>query len=142
MASMEGLGRVFNVVHEASGVHIPMKNYSGVTFVNFLAAGTQTVTLKESVDGLSEQNLVVIDRLWKAPGIGGTWTLVTQSPALATYNHATDATNDMIAIYVGADQLSDGFNCLEMTSGTGTCVAILHDLVVQRTPANLASSVV
>ena len=141
MSSMEGLGRVINVVHEASGVHIPMKNYSGVTFFNFLAAGTQTVTLKESVNGLLEQNLVVIDRLWKAPGIGGTWTLVTQS-VLATYNHATDATNDCIAIYVGADQLSAGFNCLEMTSGTGTCVAVLHDLVVQRSPANLATSVV
>lgn len=141
MGSMEGLGRVFNVIHEASGVHIPMKNYSGVTFINFLAAGTQTVTLKESVDGSSEQNLAVIDRLWKAPGVGGTWTLVTQAAA-ATYDHSTDATNDMIAIYVGADQLSDGFNCLEMTSGTGTCVAILHDPVVQRSPANLASSVV
>ena len=141
MASMEGLGRVFNVVHEASGVHIPMKNYAGVTFINFLAAGTQTVTLKESINGASEQNLVVIDTIWKAPGIGGTWTKVTQS-VLATYNHATDATNDMIAIYVGADQLSDGFDSLEMTSGTGTCVAILHDLVVQRDPANLASSVV
>ncbi len=141
MSSMEGLGRLFNVVYSASGVHIPMKNYAGVTFLNFLDAGTQTVTLKESINGLSEQNLVVIDRLWKAPAIGGTWTLVTQA-VLATYNHATDATNDLIAIYVGADQLSAGFNCLEMTSGTGTCVAILHDMNVQRTPANLATSVV
>lgn len=138
---MEGLGRLFNVVHEASGVHIPMANASGVTFFNFLAAGTQSVTLKESVDGLSEQNLAAIDKLYKAPGIGGTWTKVTQAAA-ATYNHSTDATNDCIAIYVSADSLSDGFNCLEMTSATGTCVAVIHDLAVQRDPANLASSVV
>lgn len=138
---MEGLGRLFNVVHEATGVHIPMDAASGVTFINFLAAGTQSITLKESIAGASEQNLAVIERLYKAPGIGGTWTLVTQSAA-ATYDHSTDATNDMIAIYVGANELSAGYDSLEMTSGTGTCVAILHDLVIQRDPANLKSSVV
>jgi hypothetical protein len=137
---MEGLGRIFNVVHEASGVHIPLKGASGVTFISFLAAGTQSVTLKESKDGDSEQNLAVIDKLYKAPGIGGTWTKVTQTAA-ATYDHSTDATNDMIAIYVGADQLSAAFNCVELTAATGTCVAIIHDLVVQRDPANLATSV-
>lgn len=137
---MEGLGRIFNVVHEASGVHIPLTSAQGVTFLNFLAAGTQAVTLKESVDGASEQNLAVIDKIYKTPGVGGTWTKVTQAAA-ATYDHSTDATNDCIAIYVGADQLSDGFNCVEMTSTTGTCVAIIHDLAVQRAPENLASNV-
>jgi len=138
---MEGLGRVFNVVHEASGVHIPLKGASGVTFVSFLAAGTQSVTLKESKAGASEQNLAVIDKIYKAPGIGGTWTKVTQTAA-ATYDHSTDATNDMIAIYVDATQLSDTFDSVEMTAATGTCVAIIHDLVVQRVPENLATSVV
>ena len=121
-----GLGRLFNVVHEATGVHIPLKNASGVTFLNFLAAGTQTVTLKESIDGASEQNLAVIDTVYKGPGIGGGWTKVTQAAA-ATYDNSTDATNDCIAFYVGAEQLSAGFNCLEVTSGTGTCIAIIHD---------------
>lgn len=138
---MEGLGRLFNVVHEASGVHIPLTNATGVTFFNFLAAGTQSVTLKESIDGASEQNLVVIDKVYKGPGIGGTWTKVTQAAA-ATYDNSTDATNDCVAIYVAADQLSAGFDCVELTSATGTCVAVIHDLAVQRDPANLASSVV
>ncbi|HEY1380913.1 MAG TPA: hypothetical protein VGF55_29200 [Gemmataceae bacterium] len=141
MAGQEGLGRLFNFVHQASGVHIPLDNASGITFFNFLDAGTQSVTLKESIDGASEQNLAVIDKLYKGPGIGGTWTKVTQAAA-ATYDNSTDATNDCIAIYVGADQLSDGFNCVELTSGTGTCIAVIHDLNVQRDPANLASSVV
>jgi len=138
---MEGLGRIFNVVHEASGVHIPLKGASGVTFISFLAAGTQSVTLKESKAGASEQNLAVIDKIYKAPGIGGTWTKVTQTAA-ATYDHSTDATNDMIAIYVDATQLSDTFDSVEMTAATGTCVAIIHDLVVQRVPENLATNVV
>jgi len=138
---MEGLGRIFNVVHEASGVHIPLKGASGVTFFSFLAAGTQSVTLKESKAGASEQNLAVIDKIYKAPGIGGTWTKVTQTAA-ATYDHSTDATNDMIAIYVDATQLSDTFDSVEMTAATGTCVAVIHDLVVQRVPENLATNVV
>jgi len=138
---MEALGRLFNFVHQASGVHIPLRDASGVTFFNFLDAGTQSVTLKESINGASEQNLAVIDRIYKAPGVGGLWTLVTQAAA-ATYNHSTDATNDCIAIHVGADQLSAGFNCVELTSTTGTCIAVIHDLVVQRDPAKLASSVV
>jgi len=136
---MEGLGRIFNVVHEASGVHIPLKDAQGVTFVSFLAAGTQALTLKESIDGDSEQNLAVIDKVYKAPGIGGTWTKVTQTAA-ATYTHA-DATNDMCVVYVGADQLSDTFNSVEMTAATGTCFAVIHDLAVQRVPENLATNV-
>lgn len=135
-----GLGRVFNVVHQASGVHIPLKNAGAVTFVNFLDAGTQTLTIKESIAGASEQNLAVVTTIYKAPGVGGTWTKVTQAAA-ATYNHATDATNDMIAVTITADQLSAGFNCVEYTAGSGTCFAIIHDLVVQRKPENLATNV-
>ena len=137
---MEGLGRIFNVVHEASGVHIPLTAAQGVTFVSFLAAGTQSGTLKESIDGASEQNLAVIDKYYKSPGIGGTWTKVTQTAA-ATYDLTTDATNDCLAFYVGADQLSAGFNCVEVTAASGTCIAIIHDLAVQRAPENLASNV-
>lgn len=140
---MEGLGRVFNYVAEASGVHIPLTGCSGVTFFCYEADGSQVVTLKESVDGASEQNLAVIDKVYRAPGIGGTWTKVTQAAA-ATFDN-TDNASDCIAIYVGADQLSDGFNCVELTtdeaSGLGVR-AVLHDLTVQRDPANLASSVV
>lgn len=138
---MEGLGRIFNFVHQASGVHIKLKGYRGVTFFNFLDAGTQAVTLKESVQGASEQNLAVIDKIYKGPGVGGAWTKVTQTAA-ATYDNTTDATNDCIAIYVDANSLSDGFDCVELTSTTGTCIAVLHDLNTQRAPENLASPVV
>lgn len=140
MPYAEGLGRVFNVVAAASGVHIPLTNAQAVSFVCFLDAGTQSVTLKESNDGASEQNLAVIDRLHKGPGIGGTWTLVTQAAA-ATFDLTTDATNDSFVFTVGAEQLSDGFNCVEVTQSSGTCVAIIHDLKIQRDPALLATSV-
>jgi hypothetical protein len=99
------------------------------------------MTLKESVNGGSEQNLVIIDSGWKAPGVGGTWTAVSQS-ALATYDHSTDATNDAFVFSVKSDELSDGFNCVELSMGSGTVMAVLYDLHVKRYPANLASNVV
>ena len=138
---MEQLGKI-NYVAEASGVHIPLTNASGITFFCYEADGSQVVTLKESIDGASEQNLVVIDKVYRSPGIGGTWTKVTQTAA-ATFDN-TDNASDCIAFYVGADQLSDTFNCLELTTdeGSGLGVRAVVDLVVQRDPANLASSVV
>lgn len=142
MAGMEGLGRLFNVVAAASGIHIPMSQASGITFFSFLDAGTQTITLRESIDGASEQTLATISKYYKGPGIGGTWTKVDVSPAANNIDLTTDATNDCISLFVSAAELSDGFNCLELTASSGTCFAILHDLRVQRDPANLARSVV
>lgn len=140
MAGMEGLGRLFNVVPAASGVHIPMDQATGITFVSFLDAGTQTVTLRESVDGASEQLLPCITKYYKAPGVGGTWSEVLIAAASAIT--LADATNDAIAFFVSAEQLSDGFNCVEVTAGSGTLMAILHDLRVRRAPENLRRSVV
>lgn len=136
-----GLGRVFNVVAAASGVHIPLAAGQAISFVSFLAAGTQTITLQESVDGASSQNLATITTLYKGPGIGGTWTKVTQAAA-ATFNLTTDATNNSIVLTILADDLSDGFNCVKLTADSGILMAIIHDLNVGRTPANLAKSVV
>lgn len=141
MGNMEGLGRIFNVVAAASGIHIPMRQGTGVTFLSFLDAGTQTVTLKQSIDGASEVALTIVDKIHKAPGVGGTWTEVTQAVA-DNFNLTTDATNDQFTIFVGADQLSDGYNCVEGTAGSGILIAIIHDLVVQRKPQNLARNVV
>lgn len=139
--SMEGLGRIFNVVAAASGIHIPLRDAGGVTFVSFLDAGTQTVTLKQSVDGASEVALTVVDKIYKAPGVGGTWTKVTQAVA-DNFNLTTDATNDSFCLYVDETDLSDGYNCVEATAGSGILIAIIHDLKVRRDPANLARNVV
>lgn len=140
MAGMEGLGRLFNVVAGASGIHIPMDQASGITFVSFLDAGTQTVTLRESVDGASEQLLPALTKYYKAPGVGGTWTRVDIAAASAIT--LADAVNDTIAFFVGAAQLSDGFTCLEVTASSGSLIAITHDLRIKRAPENLARTVV
>lgn len=136
---MIGLGRLFNVVHEASGVHIKLNNAQAVTFVSFLAAGTQTLTVKESIQGASEQALDKTFYPYKGPGVGGTWTAMAEQDDTVTNN---DATNDCMVITVHAADLSDGYDCVEATADSGTCIAIIHDLNVQRSPANLASPVV
>lgn len=142
MAGMEGLGRLFNVVPAASGIHIPMDQATGITFVSFLDAGTQTLTLRESIEGASEQLLPCITKYYKGPGVGGTWTEVLMAAGSAIDPNPDDAVNDAIAFFVSAEQLSDGFNCLEVTASAGTLTAILHDLRVRRAPENLRRSVV
>ena len=138
----QGLGDLFNVVAVASGVHIPLQGRAeAVSFLVYAAAGDQAVTLKESIDGASEQNLAVIDTIWEAPGTGGTWTKTTQTAA-ATYTHS-DATNDLIVITVYADQLSDTFDSLELTvTGTSPVTfALIHGLNYKHDPATLPTNI-
>lgn len=137
---MKGLGRVFNVVAVASGVHIPLKNAGAISFVTFEAAGTQIATIKSSIDGASEAALDCNVYPHKAPGIGGTWTAMAEQDD--TLDLGADATNDSMVFTVDAAQLPDGHNCVEVTVSAGICIAILHDLVVQRDPAKLGSNVV
>ncbi|MDT0377234.1 hypothetical protein RM572_00390 [Streptomyces sp. DSM 42041] len=136
---MKGLGRVFNVIPAASGVHIPLDKASAVSFVTYEDDGSTIATIKESVDGASEQALDCDVYPHKAPGIGGTWTAMAEQDD--TLDLGDDTTNDAMVFTVAGTQLSDGFNCVEVTVDGGICIAILHDLVVQRDPANLATNI-
>lgn len=137
---MRGLGRVFNVIPAASGVHIPLTHAQAISFVTFEDDGTTIATIKESIDGLSEQALDCDVYPHKAPGVGGTWTaMAEQDDTLAL---GGDTTNDCMVFTVNATQLSDGFNCVEVTTDGGILIAIVHDLVQQRKPANLPRNVV
>lgn len=137
---MKGLGRVFNVIPAASGVHIPLTAGTAVSFVTYEDDGTTIATIKSSIDGASEAALDCDVYPHKAPGIGGTWTaMAEQDDTLAL---GTDATNDAMCFTVDAAQLPDGHNCVEVTVDGGILIAIVHDLTVQRAPANLAKNVV
>jgi hypothetical protein len=148
----DGLGRVFNVIHQASGLDIPLTGAGAVSFVSFLDAGTQTLTFTQtdSTAVNSEVDLDVftvsgtkgangVSNIFAGPGVGGTWTAKTSSDANA-FNLTTDATNDCVVITVRADQLTDGYDQVQCTAGSGTCIAIIHDLKVQRRATNLKSS--
>lgn len=123
-----------------------MKDCGAVSWVVYEDDGSQVVTLTEvdSTGTESEQNLAKIDRVHKGPGTGGTWTKVTQTAA-ATYDLSDDGTNDAVVYTVTADELSAGYDSVQLTTdGTSVCqcVAIMHDLHVQRDGGNLATNIV
>lgn len=135
-----GLGRVFNVVAAASGIHIPLNGAAAISFISYEDDGSTIATIKESIAGASEQALDVDVSPHKAPGVGGTWTAMAEQDD--TLDLGDDTTNDAMVFTIRADQLSDGFDSVEVTVDGGYVVAITHDLTVGRDPANLASNVV
>lgn len=132
---MEGLGRAFNAVPIGHNVWIDLRDASGVTFLIHDPSGG-TVTLDESPDGDTSQDLEAIDRWYTGTGTAGTWTLNTRPSPADDVVFASNAA----AVFVGADQLSDGYRYVRCVGGTATAVvAVLHDLSVQRDPAELTS---
>jgi len=142
-AAGAGLGRGFNGIAAASGVHIPLTRAEAVSFVTYEDDGSTIATIKESISGASEQALDCNVYPHKAPGVGGTWTaMAEQDDTLDLGVSGDDATNDSMVFTVRGDQLSAGFNCVEVTVDGGICMAFVHDLNVQRKPSNLASNIV
>jgi hypothetical protein len=151
----DGLGRVFNVIKTASGLDIPLTKAAAVTFV-FGDAGTgaaiATVTQTDSTGVNSEADLNIFtvsgvvgsngeSRAYVGPDVGGTW--LEDGAAVFTDNTfdlSDETTNDTGVFTVRAEQLSDGYDRVQVTVDTGLCFAIIHDLAVQRKPGNLQSS--
>jgi hypothetical protein len=162
---MEGLGRLFDlaaivpVVDLAGGAQtgnrIHLKNCAGVTFVLYKEAGaaseatTLTVQEHDAVSSGTSQDLDVVDHYYlkSETTLDGdeTWSKVTQTAGDIT--PAASDTQQILAFYVDATWLSDGFEWISVNAtDTGTTagqlggiLAIMHDLEVQRAPANLAN---
>lgn len=151
----DGLGRVFNVIQTASAVPVALTRATSVSFVHAQpGTGTATLTFTQSDStGVNSPIALVLgaagtdarpanlnSRYYVGPDIGGTWTAkAATSDSVFTLGGAT---NDTGVITVRAEQLSDGYDEVIATASAGTCVAIIHDLVVQRRPSNLADSTV
>lgn len=138
---MEALGRLFNVIPVASGKHISLKNASGVTFIIY-EDGATDVAFKESIGGQSEQPLAVINHFYANSGLGSVWVRHTNDSGgnldnEDTINKVDTLEEDCIAVYIGADMLSEGFDSVECTDASAVVIAIVHDLLVQRAPQNL-----
>lgn len=141
---MHGLGRVFNVIFTASGLDIPLTQATAVTFIHAEpGTGTATLTLTQtdSTGVLSEIDLpdpAEDNGYYIGPDVGGTWTFKAQTSA--NVYTLGGATNDTGVITVHASQLTQGYDRVQGTASAGTLVAIIHDLLVQRKPSNLRSS--
>lgn len=149
----DGLGRVLNVVYTSSGLNIPLTRATCVTFVCVDAgSGDQTATITEtdSRGVLGEQAIGagkaggtagLVFRPFNGPDVGGTWTANAEHAA-GVITNGGGATNDTLVFTVKAEQLTPGYDQVQVTVNEGTCVAIIHDLLVQRKPSNLTSSLV
>lgn len=140
MAGMEGLGRVFNVVPAAKTLYINMRDCSAISFI-CTSANSDSFNFQEAKDsaGTGVQDLgAVIKQYYVTTDTDGSaaWAKVTQAAADET---GTVATGSVACVTIFCSMLDDLFDYVSCTaSSTGTVIAILHDLTVQRTPANLS----
>lgn len=144
MAGMEGLGRVFNIVGTASGVAINMSACSGVTFYG-TNDGTYSLTASKTFGSGYTATPVAswapIHNVYYNTDNGagtGKWVKDTVVNA-AAYTQSSDYA---IAFTIFGSEFPDGYTWVKCTKttdndGNPSCMALLHDLTVQRTPANL-----
>lgn len=134
MSAREGLGDLFNLATSATtgAVRVNLKNATGVTFVLIGAtSGNATITEANAASGGTSQNLAQITKYYTQNN--GVWTKVTQAAAATV----TAATGGLLAVYVPAVALSDGFTYAAISHASGSFVYILHGLQVKRAPENL-----
>jgi hypothetical protein len=130
---MEGLGRVVNVVPIAAGTLISMKDCAGITFV---VTGDDVFTLKSAATyNGSPSTLATITNYYTNTSTAGA------APWLAANQAAADnvsIASGAASFYVDASDLPAAAEYVEVTvAASGLVMAILHDLLVQRTPPNL-----
>jgi hypothetical protein len=132
---MEGLGRLFNVVPIAAGVGLSMRDCTAMTFV-CTGNDTFTITVASTFAGSYATPGAIISVVYTNTATNGTaaWVRATQ-----TASNAVVIASGSVAFTVNANALPDTKVYVKVTaSAAGLVKAILHDLVVQRTPANLA----
>lgn len=142
-----------------TGKRISLKNASGITFLfvaGVAASGTDDLVLDTqqhtAYTGGTSGDLDVITEFWikseTALDNDESWVRTTQSAASEiTLAGATYAAVQKMAVWhVGAAQLSDGYGWVSVNAAIttsaaqlGTLLYVLHDLAVQRTPANLGN---
>lgn len=134
MSAREGLGDLFNLATSATTgkTRVNLQNATGVTFVLIGAtSGNATINECNAASGGTEQALAVVTKYYTQAS--GVWTKVTQAAA----STVTAATGGLLAVYIPAVALSDGFTYVDATHASGSFVYILHGLEVKRAPENL-----
>jgi hypothetical protein len=135
--AIEGLGRVFNAVLIASAQAVSLRDAQGITFLVSGADSGVVLTSSATFGGTYATPGTIITRKQTNTTTNGTakWVEATQA-ASGTVVCAAGST----AFYVDANDLPAGNEYVKATAGsTGLITAIVHDLQVQRDPANLAA---
>jgi len=134
VSAREALGSEFNLATSATtaAVRANLENAAGITIVLIGAtSGNATITEANAATGGTSQNLAVITKYYTQAS--GVWTKVTQAAAATV----TAAAGGLLAVYISAVSLSDGFKYVAASHASGSFVYILHGLEVGRVPENL-----
>ncbi|QYN26692.1 hypothetical protein [Amycolatopsis sp. DSM 110486] len=113
-----------------------MKNATGLTFI-CTGADTFTLTVSDTLGGAYASPGNIITRKVTNTATNGTaaWAESTQAAS-----NAVTIASGAVAIHVPAASLPDGKAYVKCAAGAaGLVTAVVHDLTVQRTPANLAA---
>lgn len=167
--SQEALGRLFDLSTGWSpvdaqtaqtGKRVSLKNAGGCTIVVIKAVGTaaddHSYDLQQHTasSGGTTADLDIIDHYYLKDELAldgdETWSKLTQTAASEIVEAGAAGTSaeheQILVIEVDAKSLSDGYDYISLNSGgegsnaqLSTCIYILRDLMVQRTPANLAA---
>jgi hypothetical protein len=132
---MVGLGRVFDVIPIAAGVIFKFRNASAVSFV-CTAADTFTVTVGSSHGTAATSPGNIFTYYYQRADTTGAnaWTKQTQ----AASNAVTQAGAYTTLITLFTSQVADPYYYVKCAAAaSGLVTAVLHDLDVQRAPANL-----
>lgn len=165
---MEGLGRLFDIgvgfvpvdlnTAGATGKRCNLAKASGAValITTGVSGGSEDITLTVSqhtaYTGGTTSNLATVDHYYvKSEATldnDESWVKVTQAASqTVTLLAATYATlQTVIAIPISADSLSDGYGWFSVSAADpgssarlAACLYILHDLHIQRAPANLGN---
>lgn len=149
-----------NTNNGETGKRVSLRNAGSLTLLVIKAAGTAaedpTVTLKQHTASSSgtSANLAAIDHYYlkSETTLDGdeTWTRVAQTAAATIADPGGAGTSaeeqQIIAIPLNASSLADGYDYVSLdyavtasNAQLATVLYILHDLAVQRTPANLVA---
>lgn len=167
--AQDGLGRLFDVSvgwspvdaqTAQTGKRVSLRNAGGCTILVIKAAGTagddHSYDLQQHTasSGGTTADLDIISSYYlkSETTLDGdeTWTRVTQTAASEITEAGGAGTSaeeqQLLVIEVSAAQLSDGYDYISLNSGgegsnaqLSTCVYLLRDLAVGRTPANLVA---
>jgi hypothetical protein len=147
MAGMQGLGRVFDVVGTASTNYFSLKNASAVSFIVQSTGATSLAFTAEPSYGGTPANWTTANGFgqtgywYQNTTHDGTGAWTKQTAVWTSNSLAVAGTSGyMSVVTVYADQAADTYDYIKVAAtGSPTyVVAILHDLTVMRTPANLA----
>lgn len=141
MSGMEGLGRVFNVIPIAAGRGISVVDAAAITFVT-TASDTFTLTSSDAFAGTYNTGtlttLAGLVNVYKSAATNGTAAWVKDNTLIST-NTVVSGGAIATCFTIMGEWLPDGRSYVKLSVGaSGLVTAILHDLSVQRGPANLA----